>query len=132
MYSSEMNVYEDTLKNNILFNIFIANPKSINKHEKKYYQFKKLLHLDLKDSFILTHNGTNVSEGQKQKILILRALLHESSVYLLDEPTSHLDKKSKNGLKIILSTLLTENKLIIVITHDKFLNNVITNKLNLK
>jgi ABC-type bacteriocin/lantibiotic exporter with double-glycine peptidase domain len=124
MYSSEMNVYEDTLKNNILFNIFIANPKSINKHEKKYYQFKKLLHLDLKDSFILTHNGTNVSEGQKQKILILRALLHESSVYLLDEPTSHLDKKSKNGL--------TENKLIIVITHDKFLNNVITNKLNLK
>ncbi|WP_419154710.1 cysteine peptidase family C39 domain-containing protein [Weissella bombi] len=40
MYSSEMHVYEDTLKNNILFNIFIENSKSINTQEKNTINLK--------------------------------------------------------------------------------------------
>jgi len=46
--------------------------------------------------------GSNLSGGEKQKLSIIRGLLKKSDLYIFDEPTSNLDKDSRNILKNIL------------------------------
>jgi ABC-type multidrug transport system fused ATPase/permease subunit len=61
-------------------------------------------------------NGSMLSGGQRQVIMIIRALLKNTNVLLLDEPTSALDANTK---KIILGLLKKiRSKTIIIITHD--------------
>ena len=61
----------------------------------------------------------NLSDGNLQKAFIGRALTQNSSVIILDEPTTHLDEKNKI---IILKTLRKlaqeQNKLILFSSHD--------------
>lgn len=64
----------------------------------------------------LSKERTIVSEGEKQRIDLARFLCKTYSVYIFDEPTSHLDpKKSKDIMDYILSI---ENAIVIVITHN--------------
>lgn len=62
-------------------------------------------------------NGDKLSGGQRQLVFILRAIIQNKKIIVLDEPTSSLDEMHKN----ILFTLLNSQseKTIIVITHDK-------------
>ncbi|MFP4177352.1 MAG: amino acid ABC transporter ATP-binding/permease protein [Acholeplasmataceae bacterium] len=62
--------------------------------------------------------GRNVSEGERQRIGLARALIHDSKVILLDEPTSNVDIMNES---IILKTLVEEsrNKLIILVSHKR-------------
>lgn len=59
-----------------------------------------------------------LSGGQKRKVDIARALLHNPSILLLDEPTTGLDPKSRNDLwKAIYELNKKANMTIILITH---------------
>lgn len=60
--------------------------------------------------------GNNLSDGQKQRISIARAIIKQSELILLDEPTSALDNVSERELQKALNTLL-ENKTALVIAH---------------
>jgi ABC-type multidrug transport system fused ATPase/permease subunit len=61
-------------------------------------------------------NGMNLSGGQKQIVLIMRALLKPSHILVLDEPTSALDVDTK---KLILNMIKRlNNKTVIIVTHD--------------
>ena len=65
-------------------------------------------------------NGSNMSGGQKQIILILRALLNNNSkMIIMDEPTSALDNENTKLFLDILSRI--KEKTIIIITHDNTL-----------
>ena len=78
----------------------------------------------LSDSFETTINehSTNISGGEKQKLSILRTLLKDPDVIIIDEPSSALDEASNNALKQYLQQL-KEQKIIIIITHDhEFIN----------
>lgn len=61
----------------------------------------------------------NLSDGNLQKAFIGRALTQNSSIIILDEPTTHLDEKNKI---IILKTLRKlakeQNKLVLFSSHD--------------
>ncbi len=60
-----------------------------------------------------------LSDGERQKILIAKAIAQETSAIILDEPTSFLDYPSKVKTMQILKTLAHDcNKTIIVSTHD--------------
>ncbi len=60
-----------------------------------------------------------VSDGQLQKVMIARALAQDTSLIILDEPTTHLDLVHKVTLLKLLQKLAHEtNKTILYSTHD--------------
>jgi ABC-type multidrug transport system fused ATPase/permease subunit len=62
--------------------------------------------------------GNLLSGGQKQIVIILRSVLRDTPVVLLDEPTTALDNKNK---ELILDTIfkIFEDKTMIMVTHDQ-------------
>jgi iron complex transport system ATP-binding protein len=62
---------------------------------------------------------TSLSDGEKQKILIARALTQEPKLIILDEPTSHLDIKHKIEILRILNRLSVFNGVTVILAlHD--------------
>ena len=68
---------------------------------------------------IIEKNGSNISGGQRQMILLLRALCNkEKMIYVFDEPTSALDHNVKMIAKNMIISFASNDKTVIVITHD--------------
>jgi len=63
-------------------------------------------------------DGGNLSGGQKQMVLILRALMSPKPVVILDEPTTAIDKDNKD-LVIRAIALLCQTATVILITHER-------------
>lgn len=60
-----------------------------------------------------------LSDGERQKVMIAKALAQETPVIMLDEPTAFLDFKSRVQLFRMLKRLASENnKTVLVSTHD--------------
>lgn len=60
-----------------------------------------------------------LSDGQKQLVMIARALIKPAKVYLLDEPTIYLDIKTKDRLlEFINNNFKNNGSTIIIISHD--------------
>lgn len=59
-----------------------------------------------------------LSQGQYQKLLLIRAILAEADVYLLDEPTAFMDRKSAELLPEILQEFLAPTCLLLLVSHE--------------
>jgi iron complex transport system ATP-binding protein len=59
-----------------------------------------------------------LSSGERQTVLLARAIAQDCPVILLDEPTSNLDIKNQMEIMSMLKTLNEENKCVIAIMHD--------------
>jgi iron complex transport system ATP-binding protein len=71
-----------------------------------------------------------LSGGQKQKVLIARALAQEPTVLLLDEPTSNLDMRHQLEVMEIVRDLAREKKIAVVMAiHDLNLASRFSDKL---
>ena len=57
-----------------------------------------------------------ISDGQRQRVLLARAICQQPQVLLLDEPTSFLDIKGKIELLTILQKLAHEDKLAVIVS----------------
>lgn len=67
------------------------------------------------------HSGSParvLSRGQKQKLGLARALVHDPQVLLLDEPASGLDPQARVQLRIMLRNLASEGKTVLISSHD--------------
>jgi energy-coupling factor transport system ATP-binding protein len=60
----------------------------------------------------------SLSRGQRQKLAVSTALLHEPQIVLLDEPTTGQDRRSLSGLLDMLAELDKEGHTTIMVTHD--------------
>jgi iron complex transport system ATP-binding protein len=60
----------------------------------------------------------NISGGERQLVLLARALAQQTDILLLDEPTTHLDIKNKARLVKIIRELAKEGKTIVFTTHE--------------
>ena len=70
----------------------------------------------------------NLSGGQKQKVLLARALAATSKILILDEPSNNLDYKSRKEFYDELKNLNKSGLTIIMITHDLDAEDLIGNK----
>lgn len=68
---------------------------------------------------LLEKKHHEISDGQLQKVMIARALAQDTSIIILDEPTTHLDLLHKVSVFKLLKKLSKEtNKCILFSTHD--------------
>ena len=65
---------------------------------------------------LLMENASNFSGGQRQRLALARALLHDSPVYIFDEATSNIDAESENDIMREIHGLAGK-KTVILISH---------------
>ncbi|GBD25088.1 putative ABC transporter ATP-binding protein [bacterium HR30] len=65
---------------------------------------------------VLGSQGTTLSEGERQRLTIARALLRDSPILILDEPTSSVDLATETAILDALFTV-TRNRTTFVIAH---------------
>ena len=98
-------------------------------HKKEKQKAEKALKL-LGISSLKNQHFSDLSGGQRQKVLLARGLCASSKLLILDEPSNNLDQSSKMELYQILKSL-NQNKgmTILMITHDLDHHNLIGNKI---
>lgn len=108
-------LFNDTLRNNVLLH------KEISEEE-----FQNICNICLIDDIVknsvtgydtmIEENGFNFSNGERQRIILARSILRNSSIYIFDEALSGIDiAKEKKVLENIFSYL--KEKTVIVISH---------------
>lgn len=65
---------------------------------------------------LLTENGSNFSGGQRQRLALARAPMHDSPVYLFDEATSNIDVESEDAILAQIHEL-AHTHTVILISH---------------
>lgn len=113
--SQEIELFNMSIKDNLCLDKKISDDEIIN--------YLKELELDeilmFKDGIytIVGEKGLKLSTGQKRRINILRSYLMDKDIYILDEPTSNLDKHTE---KIVVNFILNHfnDKTLIIATHN--------------
>lgn len=73
---------------------------------------------------------TKISDGQKQRVMLARAICQEPEIILLDEPTSYLDVKYKLEFLSVLQELRTQKQLTVIMSlHELELAERISDKI---
>ncbi|MCJ7716977.1 MAG: ATP-binding cassette domain-containing protein [Anaerolineales bacterium] len=104
----------------ILANISLGNPdateENISSATRKAQIHQKILSFPDGYLTVLGEQGQRLSAGERQRILISRAVLKDAPIFLLDEPTANLDPLTEREL---LSTLfeILKNKTALLVTH---------------
>jgi ATP-binding cassette subfamily B protein len=65
---------------------------------------------------VLSDNGSNLSQGQRQLLAIARAILMDSSILILDEATSSIDTRTESAIQEAMTHLM-KGKTTFIIAH---------------
>ncbi len=89
---------------------------SLNENDKKLIYWALEVTGTLK--FVDRHIG-ELSDGEKQKVMIARALVQDTDIIILDEPTAHLDSPNRIEIFHLLRQLtVNTGKTILISTHE--------------
>ncbi|WP_312793467.1 peptidase domain-containing ABC transporter [Sphingobacterium sp.] len=69
-----------------------------------------------RENMVIKKNGSNLSQGQRQRVLIARAVYKNADIILLDEATSSLDANNEKNILINLKEAF-KDKIVIVVAH---------------
>lgn len=102
-----------TVMDNVAMPLTISGMK---KAEREAMVMKTLISLGLEDK--AKKKASELSGGQKQRVSIARALVHNPSIVLADEPTGNLD--SQNGAEVmkLLREICDMGKSVVLVTHN--------------
>lgn len=113
--SQDETIFTDSLLNNIV----LYREKAIQDVEnilKLTYTTEIFERHNLDANMLLEGNGSNISGGERQRIIIARALLKDSSIYIFDESTSEMNISLERNILINIFEIC-KDKTIIVISH---------------
>lgn len=119
LVTNEDTLFNDTIQNNIVLgkeipvSAILDMAKQIN-----FYDF--IASKDDGLDFIINENGKNLSNGQRKKILLLRALFSDAELIILDEVLSGMDIKSRNKIEKMIDK--DHTKTYIIISHEPITN----------
>lgn len=102
-----------SVKENILLPLIPSNPDEDECEEKLNIVLEQFNIKHKKESIV-----KNLSGGEQQRVAISRALINNPKIIIADEPTANLDEKLSLDFINILKSLKSQNKTIIVATHD--------------
>jgi len=75
----------------------------------------RLVHLEEKTGSLLTE----LSDGERQRVMIAKAFVQDTPIIILDEPTAHLDLPNRVEIMLLLHKLAHETgKTIVISTHE--------------
>jgi len=108
-----------TVQENILLPLIPLNLNT-SLAQKKLERVMKMFQIEhKKDSLV-----KNLSGGEQQRVAIARANVNNPKIIIADEPTANLDKKLSLSFIEIIKKLKSENKTIIIATHDPLFFNL--------
>ena len=108
--------FADTIRNNLTNGNKEISDEQIEAVCKMCFANQFIEALPLGYETVLSENGENLSNGQRQKIALARALLTNPQLLILDEATCNLDSVSEKKINAMLSNNFS-NMACIFITH---------------
>lgn len=73
----------------------------------------------------------NLSGGQQQRAAIARALANDPPLLVADEPTGNLDSQTSDAVMQLFAGLTTEDKTVVMVTHERDLSRYFTRTITL-
>lgn len=129
--TQETHLFHDSIANNIAVGSPGASREAIIEAAKKASIHDFIMKLPKGYDTEVGELGDTLSGGEKQRIGIARAFLHDSPLILMDEPTSNLDSLNEG---IILKSLreASEKKTVVLVSHRKSTMNIVDTVFEMK
>ena len=129
--TQETHLFHDSIANNIAVGSPGASRAAIIEAAKKASIHDFIMNLPKGYDTEVGELGDTLSGGEKQRIGIARAFLHDSPLILMDEPTSNLDSLNEG---IILKSLreASEKKTVVLVSHRKSTMNIVDTVFEMK
>ena len=119
--SQEIELFNMTIKDNLCLDKKISDSEIIS--YLKELELDEILMFENGIYTVVGEKGLKLSTGQKRRINILRSYLMDKNIYILDEPTSNLDKHTEEiVVKFILNYF--KDKTLIIATHNEKINEI--------
>lgn len=109
-------IFHGTVHDNIAYGNGDVTRLEVEEAAKKARIHSFISHLPNGYDTILTDEGLNISKGQKQLLVIARAMLSKTKMLILDEATSNVDTHTEVQIQKAMLALM-ENKTTFVIAH---------------
>ncbi len=106
--------FNDTIIENIRYANHEATMADVIEVSKKLHLHDFIMSLPLQYNSRIGEGGIQVSSGEKQKIVIARAILKDAKILILDEHTSHLDSIAEATIQKVLDDYMRDKTTIIV------------------
>ncbi len=119
--SQEIELFNMSIQENLSLEKKISEEEIANYLEE--LELNEILLFNKGINTIVGEKGQKLSTGQKRRINILRSYLMDKDIYILDEPTSNLDKHTE---EVVVNFILKyfKDKTLIIITHDEKINEI--------
>lgn len=124
--SQETHLFHDSIKNNLLIAKLDASDEEIVEACKKAAIHDFILTLPKGYDTPVGELGDTLSSGQKQRIGLARAFLHNASFMLLDEPTSNLDSLNEGTILKAINEE-KEDRTIVLVSHRQSTMRIVDN-----
>jgi ABC-type bacteriocin/lantibiotic exporter with double-glycine peptidase domain len=102
------------LNGTLMENLFLKDNSVCDDMLIKYLELLKLDKLFIQNGRIIDSTLEHLSEGEKQRVALLRLLLHDNGIFIFDEPTANMDAENEYVFQDLINSL---DKTVIIVSH---------------